>query len=310
MDKSLFQQIIDEEDGHNQHGNESSGSNRISEFMTQHYHHPQQQPLHMMNPAAAAAMMLPPSWYPQITQNNIPVHHNNANSSLHQHHHSQLYHRHHPQTSTVNLGSHSFQSIGPSSHLISNQFQYSPTNVSRENDVKCSIESTSTSNSNPEFPRQLVKFNKDNEVSRSGMTTEKDFNKETEISEEEPTVSDSTKETSQTELKEKKKDVNKPCFICQCNVSINKDSWRSIQRDFTSTNFVKLLSVIKQIMGTEHKEINLIKTNIVCMNCFVLLDRVDELQELLKVIFLHISYVIYTIYLFILLNIEYNMYTI
>ena len=82
---------------------------------------------------------------------------------------------------------------------------------------------------------------------------------------------------------QEKKEQVKICFICHKIVSVNIEPWRHLRNDFTSSTFVQLSDLICDIMAETNKQIKLKKTAVVCMSCFELLDRVDQLQEQLKV---------------------------
>ena len=78
------------------------------------------------------------------------------------------------------------------------------------------------------------------------------------------------------------------CYICAENVNMNSDSWRHIYNDFTTTSFVQVSELIFQIMKDTCVDLTkLKKITLVCSSCFTLLDKVDELRELLKVSFIY-----------------------
>ena len=67
-------------------------------------------------------------------------------------------------------------------------------------------------------------------------------------------------------------------------VIVGNNTWRDLQCDFTSTSFTQLSEMITTIMKEVKLTVNLRKaTSIVCMKCFNLLDRVDDLQYQLEV---------------------------
>ena len=80
-----------------------------------------------------------------------------------------------------------------------------------------------------------------------------------------------------------KKDRLATCLICHGLISLDLEPWRDLENDFTSTNFICLTDLIIQVLKDVKKTLNLKKSTFVCMSCFTLLDRVDELQEQLKV---------------------------
>ena len=73
------------------------------------------------------------------------------------------------------------------------------------------------------------------------------------------------------------------CSLCHSTIRIMDEPWRHLQNDFSSTTFCNLLELVKKVLKEGNKSSKLIKTSIICMSCFTLLDRVDELQEQIKV---------------------------
>ena len=76
--------------------------------------------------------------------------------------------------------------------------------------------------------------------------------------------------------------------ICDDKVNLSAGSWRHCHSDFTSTTFTQLSQVITDLIAKSFEEssaevIKFKKTSIMCMACFTLIDRVDELQETFKV---------------------------
>ena len=74
--------------------------------------------------------------------------------------------------------------------------------------------------------------------------------------------------------------------MCHCLIQLDCHSYRDVQHDFTSTTFSQLHNVITRVVDLDHKsqlEKKLKKTSIICMSCFTLLDKLDEIQDALKV---------------------------
>ena len=75
------------------------------------------------------------------------------------------------------------------------------------------------------------------------------------------------------------------CFICNEKINSSTDSFRHIYNDFTTTSFIQVSEVISQIMkdSSDAEFIEMRKSSHICINCFTVIDKIDELQELLKV---------------------------
>ena len=82
-----------------------------------------------------------------------------------------------------------------------------------------------------------------------------------------------------------KKENFKVCFVCNLQVDINKNNfWRDLQNDFTTTSFIKLWDLITETAASINSDtLSKKKNDIVCHECFLLFDKIDELQQLIKV---------------------------
>ena len=63
------------------------------------------------------------------------------------------------------------------------------------------------------------------------------------------------------------------------------ESWRHLHDDFTTTTFTQVSHLIEQVMKEINRDVEFKKSSVVCMRCFILVDRLDELQEQIKVSF-------------------------
>ena len=89
---------------------------------------------------------------------------------------------------------------------------------------------------------------------------------------------------NQQKIQKERKDSIKLCLVCHSSVNCTEHhDWRHVENDFTSTSFTQLSDVVDKIMREAKKTIVVRKTSIVCIQCFNLLDKVDELEEQLKV---------------------------
>ena len=80
----------------------------------------------------------------------------------------------------------------------------------------------------------------------------------------------------------KKKEAN--CCVCFGNIVMNVEPWRHLHNDFTNTTSCQLSKLVSNIMKEGRKQVKFNKSSVICMACFTLLDRVDEITEQLKVI--------------------------
>ena len=87
--------------------------------------------------------------------------------------------------------------------------------------------------------------------------------------------------------------VTRDCLVCHYPISINSDLWRDAYNDFTSTSFKLLSDVIRDLMKEINQDLKLKTTSIVCMNCFLLIDRLDDLQKQFEVMYLKYYMLIY-----------------
>ena len=263
MDKaatSFYHEFSVTEDNHHQHlsldkqpGGKNESFNdrrRISQLMSHHHHNHQQH-----QAAAAAAVMFPSMtmpWYHQLTQSNPIV------SSNYYHQSHSTYEQQPPPSTSSNI--HAFPSQISSPESQSQHISISETD-------KKPIIATSSNSSTLSTLCMTPSYNASNK--------EKEANNDKETIEHEDVLTNENNKVSA-----------KDCFICLCEVNPKTDSWRTLHSDFTTTNLLKLSTLVSQITDRRVMEMNLRKTSwIICMKCFYLLDRVDELQEILKVRF-------------------------
>ena len=69
------------------------------------------------------------------------------------------------------------------------------------------------------------------------------------------------------------------CSLCNSIVNVDKDQWRDLQNDFTSSSFLQLSEFVTIIMKEINDNFTLKRTKVVCWSCFSILDLLDDLQQ-------------------------------
>ena len=98
-----------------------------------------------------------------------------------------------------------------------------------------------------------------------------------------PILPNTTVVSNSLEDQDIREKVTRNCLVCHYSISINSDLWRDAYNDFTSTSFKQLSDVIKDLMNEINQDIKKKTTTIICMNCFLLIDKLDDLQNQIQV---------------------------
>ena len=109
---------------------------------------------------------------------------------------------------------------------------------------------------------------------------------ETQSNTQKVTAEDEYNAIEYSSFKKKKKIKFTNCFVCHCEVNFDAtETWRHIFKDFTNTSFTQLSEIIEEVMARIKTEVKFgnNKGMVICMNCFTIIDRMDELQAQLKV---------------------------